>query len=62
MNDYYWYLDVLFNGDEFQRANFGWKLITGSRSYIELKDFHQLFYEIASMWNAITGEVISPKR
>ena len=53
---------MLFNGTDFERANFGWKLITGNKSYMELKDLHQLFSEIALMWNAITGEVVTPRR
>jgi hypothetical protein len=34
-------------------------MIAGSRSFIELHDMYQLFYDIAMLWKTITGEVVS---
>jgi hypothetical protein len=34
-------------------------MIAGNRSFIEMRDMYQVFYEIAMMWKTITGEIVT---
>lgn len=40
----------------------GWKIISGGKNELELKDLVVLFEEISIVWNALTGEIVQPKK
>jgi len=42
--EYSRYLDIIFNGTTAQKSMFGWRMIAGSRSFIEMRDMYQVFY------------------
>ena len=42
--EYSRYLHTIFNGTTAQKSLFGWRMIAGSRSFIEMRDMYQVFY------------------
>lgn len=37
-------------------------ILTENKGDIDFKDFMELFQEISVVWNALTGEVVVPKK
>ena len=60
--NYLEYLWVILRGSELEKSRFGWLILTEGRGDIELGDFLELFQEISVVWNALTGEIVTPKR
>ena len=56
------YLNIIVNGSAFEKARFGWMLLTGGKGDLNLEDFHEIFQEMSVVWSALTGEPIIPKR
>ena len=61
-DNYLHYLRVILRGNDLEKSRFGWLILTEGRGDIELKDFMELFQEISVVWNALTGEIVTPKR
>lgn len=59
--DYLRYIHTVIHGSEFERQLFGWKIFSGGRDELQLKDLSSLFEEISILWNALTGEIVQPK-
>lgn len=59
--DYLKYIYTVMHGSEFDRQLFGWKIFSGGRSEIMLKDLHTLFEEISMVWNILTGDIVQAK-
>jgi Ca2+-binding EF-hand superfamily protein len=60
--DYMLYLDTIMNGTETQKARFSWMLLTQGKGQLEFEDLVDVFQEISVVWNALTGEIIAPKK
>lgn len=56
------YLSIILKGNDLEKARFGWLILTENKGDMDLKDFMELFQEISVVWNALTGEVVVPKR
>lgn len=56
------YLRVILKGSELEKSRFGWLILTEGRGDIEFADFMELFQEISVVWNALTGEIVTPRR
>lgn len=53
---------MILKGSELEKSRFGWLILTEGRGDIEFSDFMELFQEISVVWNALTGEIVTPKR
>lgn len=61
-DNYLKYLGVILKGNQLEKARFGWMILTENKGDIDFKDFMELFQEISVVWNALTGEVVVPKK
>jgi hypothetical protein len=50
------------NGSQVQKARFSWLLLTQGKGELEFEDLVDVFQEISVVWNALTGEIVTPKR
>ena len=62
LHNYEHYLGVILRGSELEKARFGWMILTEGHGDMDFKDFVDLFQEISVVWNALTGEIVTPKR